>query len=184
MTPTEELKKDHEAILAMLAILEGVCARLESRRQVNSVHLEQIVEFITVFADRCHHGKEEDLLFPAMEAAGLPRDGGPTAVMRREHDEGRGYVRELTGAVGQYNNGNAAASARLMTNARNYIALLEQHIQKENEVLFPMADAHMTEEQQRELSAGFERIARERVGAGKHEEFHQLLQNLRKMYCP
>lgn len=182
MTPTEELKKEHEAIRAMLGILERVCAKLESGGQVNPVHLEQIVEFLKVFADKCHHGKEEDLLFPAMEAAGLPRQGGPTGVMLREHEEGRGYVRALTEAVAQYKGGSLAASARIIQSARNYIALLDQHIHKENEVLFPMADVHLSEEQQRQLSAGFERIETERVGAGKHEEFHQLLHNLKGVY--
>lgn len=182
MTPTEELKKEHVAIRTMLGILERVCAKLESGEHVNPVHLEQIVDFIKIFADKCHHGKEEDLLFPAMESAGFPRQGGPTGVMLKEHDEGRGYVRELTEAVAQYKEGNLAASARILLSARSYIALLDQHIEKENEVLFPMADTHLSEEKQRELSAGFERIETERVGAGKHEEFHQLLHNLKGIY--
>lgn len=182
MTPTEELKKEHEAIRTMLGILEGVSAALDSGGEVNSAHLEQMVEFIKVFADKCHHGKEEDLLFPAMEAAGFPRQGGPTGVMLQEHDEGRGYVRELSEAVAQYKRGNLAASNRIIQNARKYIALLDQHIEKENEILFPMADMHLSEEKQRELSAGFEKIETERVGAGKHEEFHQMLHNLKGIY--
>lgn len=188
MTPTEELKKEHEAIRTMLGILERVCTKLESGAQANlhevvdPVHLEQIVEFIRVFADKCHHGKEEDLLFPAMEAAGFPRHGGPTGVMLKEHDEGRGYVRALSEAVSQFKAGDLAASVRIIQSARNYIALLDQHIEKENNVLFPMADMHLSEEKQRELSAGFERIETERVGAVKHEEFHQLLHNLKGIY--
>jgi len=182
MTPTMQLKKEHDAIQQMLGILERVCRKLESGEQVNPVHLEQMIEFIRVFADKCHHGKEEDLLFPAMEAAGFPREGGPTGVMFREHDEGRSYVRALSEAVSQYKGGNLAASSRIVQSARSYIALLTQHIDKENNILFPMADMHISEEQQRELLVGFERIETERLGAGKHGEFHQLLHNLKGTY--
>jgi len=63
MTPTEQLKEEHEAIKLMLRILDKVCDKLESGEEVNPEHLDQILEFIKVFADKCHHGKEEDLLF-------------------------------------------------------------------------------------------------------------------------
>jgi len=182
MTPTMQLKKEHDAIQQMLGILERVCRKLESGEQVNPVHLEQMIEFIRVFADKRHHGKEEDLLFPAMEASGFPREGGPTGVMFREHDEGRSYVRALSEAVSQYKGGNLAASPHIVRSARSYIALLTQHIDKENNILFPMADMHLSEEKQRELLVEFDRVETEKIGVGKHEEFHQLLHNLKGMY--
>jgi hypothetical protein len=67
MTPTDQLKEEHEGILLMLRILEKVSAKLKSGEKVDPDHLERIVEFFRVFADKCHHGKEEDLLFPEME---------------------------------------------------------------------------------------------------------------------
>ena len=74
----------------MLKILDKVCARLESKEKVDPEHLEPIVEFFRVFADKCHHGKEEDLLFPEMEKAGVPKEMGPIGVMLAEHQQGRG----------------------------------------------------------------------------------------------
>jgi hemerythrin-like domain-containing protein len=70
--PTEELKKEHEAIKLMIRIMGSVSDRLESGKKVDPKHLDSILEFIKVFADKCHHAKEEDLLFPAMEKAGIP----------------------------------------------------------------------------------------------------------------
>ncbi|MGQ9493468.1 MAG: hemerythrin domain-containing protein [Anaerolineae bacterium] len=95
MRATEQLMEEHRAIETVLNILENVCQRLETGKAVDAEHLEHILEFIRIFADRCHHGKEEDLLFPAMEKAGIPREGGPIGVMLIEHVQGRNYVRGM-----------------------------------------------------------------------------------------
>ena len=145
-------------------------------------HLERIVEFIRVFADKCHHGKEEELLFSAMEEAGIPKEGGPIGVMLTEHDVGRGYVRGMSEAVAKYKAGDHQASSAIVGNARNYIALLTQHIDKEDNVLYPMADMHLSVEKQEELLKEFERVEHERIGVGKHEEYHKLLDHLTQVY--
>jgi len=182
MKPTEQLKEEHKAIKLMLEILNKVCERLESGKAVNPEHLEKIVEFIRVFADRCHHGKEEDLLFPAMEEAGIPRQGGPIGVMLLEHNMGRDYVKRLSDAVNKYKTGDRTISDKIVENARNYIALLTPHINKEDNILYLMADMRVPKEKQDELLAEFEKVETERMGPGKHEEFHRLLHNLKEIY--
>ena len=182
MKPTEVLTTEHDAIKRMLQILGCVCDHLEAGEEVDSQHLEQIVEFIRVFTDRCHHGKEEDLLFPAMEAAGVPNEGGPIGVMLREHDLGRTHVKGMSEAVAQYKAGVHNVTSAIVQNARNYIALLDQHIVKENDILYPIANMHLSPKEQASLLEGFERVERERIGPGKHEEFHQLLEHLESIY--
>lgn len=182
MRPTEQLKEEHEAIKSMLQILERVCQRLESEGEVDLDHLDQIIEFIQVFADKCHHGKEEGILFVAMEEAGIPKEGGPIGVMLLEHGMGRGYVKGMREAMAKYRAGDHQASSRIVENGRNYIVLLTQHIAKEDNILYPMAEMHLSEEKQEELLEGFESIEQERVGAGKHEEFHRLLDRLKEVY--
>jgi hemerythrin-like domain-containing protein len=78
--------------------------------------------------------------------------------------------------------GDRKASSAIVENARNYIALLTQHIDKEDHILYPMADVHLSEERQKGLVEEFERVEREEIGVGKHEEFHQLLEHLREVY--
>ena len=92
MKPTDQLKDEHKGISLMLQILGKVCEQIEAGIQISTEHLEKIVDFFKVFVDTCHHGKEEDLLFPAMEEAGIPREGGPIGVLLSEHEQGRGYV--------------------------------------------------------------------------------------------
>lgn len=182
MTPTEQLKEEHQGIQLMLSILEKVCQRLESGERVDTGHLEKILEFIRVFADQCHHGKEEDLLFPEMEKAGIPKEQGPIGVMLVEHGKGRDYVRGMNEAMPGYKRNEANASSRFVENARNYIALLSQHIDKENNVLFPLGDRALSDGQKKKLVEDFEKLEHERIGEGKHEEFHELLRHLKDVY--
>jgi len=182
MTPTDQLKEEHQGILLMLSILEKVSAKLDSKEKVDPDHLDRIVEFIRVFADQCHHGKEEDLLFPELEKAGIPKERGPIGVMLMEHDQGRACVRGMAEAIAGFKKGDPQASADFVKNARNYLALLTQHIQKENNVLFPMGDRVLSPDKQQELLEAFEQLEKERIGVGKHEEFHELLHRLKKAY--
>jgi hemerythrin-like domain-containing protein len=182
MKATEQLRNEHEGIKLMMHILGKLSGKLEAGEEVDPEHLEKIIEFFRVFADKCHHGKEEDLLFPALEAAGIPREGGPIGAMLLEHDKGRGYIKGMAGAVAKYKGGDPKAAPVIASNARNYIALLTEHIEKENTVLFPMADSHISAEKQESMFEEFEKIEVEKIGVGKHEEFHQLLDNLSAIY--
>jgi hemerythrin-like domain-containing protein len=182
MTPTDQLKEEHQGILLMLNILEKVCVKLESKEKVDPEHLDRIVEFFRIFADKCHHGKEEDLLFPEMEKAGIPKDRGPIGVMLIEHDQGRAHVRGMGEASTRYKKGDPRASAEFAQNARDYIALLTQHINKENNILFPMGERAISPDKQQGLLEAFEKLERDKIGEGTHEEFHKLLQELKEIY--
>jgi hemerythrin-like domain-containing protein len=182
MTPTEILMKEHDAILIMLEILENVSKRLENKEPVRPEHLSQIVEFIQVFADKCHHGKEENLLFKSLVKAGIPEEGGPIAVMRSEHEMGRDFVRKMDAAARAFAKGDQSMVAQFVQNARGYISLLSQHIQKENHVLFPMADKVIPQEEQKRLVSDFDKVETEVMGKGTHERFHELLKKLKSAY--
>ena len=182
MKPTEDLKKEHEAIKIMLRILGEVSKRLDAGEKVNAEHLDSILEFIQVFADKCHHGKEEGLLFPAMEKAGIPRERGPIGVMLNEHKEGRDFVKGMKEAVAKYKKGERTAGGQIAENARNYAGLLSKHIEKEDKILYPMADGRLSAAARMDLEKGFEKIEKDVIGPGRHEEFHGLLHRLKDEY--
>jgi hemerythrin-like domain-containing protein len=182
MKPTQELSAEHQAILLMIRILEKMSDRLEEGGTIDLGHLEKAVDFIKVFADKCHHGKEEDLLFPAMERAGIPRTGGPLGVMLHEHVEGRGYVKAMTDALAGVRKGDLKARAEFARNARSYGALLSQHIFKEDNILYPMADGRLSAAQQDELETCFAEVEEKVIGHGRHEAYHRLLEELEAEY--
>jgi hemerythrin-like domain-containing protein len=181
-TPTDVLKDEHSGIQVMLSILEKVSDRLEAGGEVDPRHLEEILEFLQVFVDTCHHAKEEEYLFPEMARAGIPWDGGPIAVMLADHKEGRRYVRGMGAAAASLGRGDAGAASRFAENAREYVALLRAHIEKEDTILYPIADARISEGRQRALLETFERVEEERIGHGRHEAFHRMIDRLRDIY--
>lgn len=181
MKATQHLKDEHEGVKVMLGILEKVCKQLEKTGTLNKEHFERILGFLKIFVDRCHHGKEEELLFPALEAAGVPKDG-PIRVMLQEHELGRKYIRAMSDSFAGFTIGDKSASQNIVQNAQDYITLLRDHIEKENNILFAMGDRLLSKKTQDELFEGFEKIEEERIGISKHEEFHHLLEKLSGIY--
>ncbi|MCF8078748.1 MAG: hemerythrin domain-containing protein [Desulfobacterales bacterium] len=182
MKATRELKNEHRGIEQMLQVLDAISAKLRLGEPLPAEHMDGIMEFLTVFVDTCHHGKEEEFLFPALEAAGVPREGGPIGVMLSEHEQGRQLVARLKEWVAGYRSGDQQAAAGFQRVAREYVDLLNQHIAKEDTVLFPLADERLAAEQDAVLFEAFEQLERERIGAGKHEAFHALLDQLQGIY--
>ena len=182
MRPTAELSHEHQAILMMIRILGRMSDRLDAGVPVDPADLEASVDFIRVFADKCHHAKEEGHLFPEMEKAGIPRERGPIGVMLADHAEGRKHVAAMAGAIPGIREGSGESGAAFAAAARAYGELLTGHIFKEDHVLYPMADAWLTPDQQESLENCFADVEKTIVGEGKHEEYHRLLERLETAY--
>jgi hemerythrin-like domain-containing protein len=183
MQPIKDLKMEHDAVRMTLRILDKICQRIEKSGEIMDLQqLDQLLGFFKVFVDKCHHGKEEDLLFPALENVGVSREGGPIEVLLHEHQQGRDHVQAMNAALSQYREGNRKAAAEFVKTARGYISLLDQHIDKENGVLFPLAEKHLSQHEQEILWEGFEMIETQKIGAGKHDEFHKMLDKLESVY--
>lgn len=166
----------------MLRVLQTVAEKFRRGESVNAEHLDGILEFLSIFVDKCHHGKEEEFLFPALEIAGIPREGGPIGVMLSEHEQSRKLVANLKETMTIYKSGGNANASRAGLIIDEYVTLLTQHIVKENTVLFPMADAKLDSKKDAELFEAFEQLELERIGVGKHDEFHALLDELKNTY--
>jgi len=182
MKVIQQLKDEHEGIKIMLSIMEKISNDLEKGKDLNIEHYAKIIEFIKGFADKCHHGKEEDILFPAMVNHGIPKEDSPIAVMLKEHQLGRGYIKSLSSAFDEYKDGNKLAINNIISSSMNYVELLKNHIEKENNVLFMLADKVLNEAEQDEIFDAFEKLEVEKIGIGKHEEYHHLLKELKTIY--
>jgi hemerythrin-like domain-containing protein len=183
MQPIKALKMEHDAVQMTLRILDKICQRIEKSGEIiDFQHLDQLLEFFKVFVDKCHHGKEEELLFPALENVGVSNRGGPIGVLLHEHQQGREYVQAMNTALAQYVKGDRTAVNEFVKTAKGYINLLNQHIDKENGVLFPLAEKHLSEQLHEKLWDGFELIETQKIGVGKHDEFHKMLDELESVY--
>ena len=181
MRATDVLKSEHKGIELMLRVLRAVSDKLSRAERIPAEHLDEIMEFLSVFVDKCHHGKEEEFLFPALEAEGMRHEGGPIGVLRSEHELGRKLVVKLKHAATEYYAGGKSA-AGLRSVIREYVILLTEHIKKESGVVFAMADVKLNSSQDETLLTSFEQLERDRIGPGKHEEFHALLNRLEHEY--
>ncbi len=133
------MMQEHELIVEVLAALQAMAEKLAAGKEVARQDVADFGRFFRDFADKCHHGKEEDRLFVKMVEAGFPKDGGPIAVMLAEHDAGRQEVRGLL-AIGSGSGPlSEAERARAIECAGQLVPLLYAHIQKENNILYPMA---------------------------------------------
>jgi hemerythrin-like domain-containing protein len=181
MRATEILTQEHRVIEQVLSCLEKMIACDASLTDFDWPTAERILDFLKNFADRCHHGKEEEKLFPAMEARGFSPTAGPTAVMRAEHDQGRQLMAAMSAAVHRGERGDSTALARFERVARDYIKFLRAHIQKEDSCLFPMAknilgdfdDELLRQFDAAEQAPGFE---------GEHEKYLALAEELAERF--
>lgn len=182
MKPTEVLKEEHDGIKIMLSILEAICKKVHGDEHVEPAHLSEIVDFFRNFADRCHHGKEEDLLFTELEKYELGEAKTLVKELLKEHEEGRELVKRIDSEVMSYKGAGGQKPVGLVRASMKYIEFLREHIRKEDEDLWPVVDKKLGEGEQKRLVEAFDRFEVEKIGAGKHEEYHELIHALEKVY--
>ncbi len=182
MKAIERLKEEHENIRLMLNILNKICDKLQYRRELNQEHFSKIVEFLEVFVEKCHHGKEENFLLPVMLEIGVPQDKGPIAFILMEHKGLRRYFKDISVAFTRLQNGDSKASEQIAENLKKYIMLLGQHIEKENNIFFSLVDKLLPESKQKDLAEDFEIFEMECFSTEKHEEFCMLPHHLSEIY--
>jgi len=143
-TATALLREEHQRILRVADVLETLLQLADSGETPDYDGLASCVAFIRLFADAVHHGKEEDLLFPQLEARGVPRHAGPIAVMLQEHEIGRAFARKMSESLPGMREGDDDAWRAFRTAGYGFIELIRNHILKEDNVLFNMADQLVT----------------------------------------
>jgi hemerythrin-like domain-containing protein len=170
----ETLMHEHRVIEQVLGGLEQLARSAADREPVERSTVRDFAQFFSGFADRCHHGKEEERLFVAMVDAGFPREQGPIGVMRYEHEEGRAHVRALR-AIGDGEGALSAAEIQaFVAHASTYVDLLRAHIMKEDTILFPMAERSLPQATLEQVGRDFDLFEREVMGEGEHERLHAL----------
>jgi len=172
------LINEHRVIEQVLAVLEHTTAAAQQGAEVDRSRIAEIGEFFAGFADRCHHAKEEDLLFAAMVEAGMPREQGPIAVMLADHTEGRtlvGRLRAIGAGAGPL---SAAERASVGADGAAYVELLGQHILKEDRILYPMALRTVNAEALDRVAQAYEQHELSVMGRGEHERLLALAERL------
>ncbi len=172
-----DLMNEHEAILSAIQVMVSMVDTMETTMSADTKDINDFIGFLKEFADKCHHGKEEGFLFPAMIKAGVPDKGGPIGVLLAEHAQGRKLIQKMEESIS-----TNVDQMKLAQAEKEYADLLRNHIQKENRGLFPMAEKVLTETQLEKLYEGFEEHEEKVIGQGRHEELHAMLKSLQEKY--
>jgi hemerythrin-like domain-containing protein len=169
------LMVEHRLVERMIDVLQRA---LEHARQIQSIDpylVDAAVDFIRVYADRTHHGKEEDIMFRELEQKALsPADRQVMAELIEEHIFGRTTTRALVEANTRYRHGDRIALADVILHLERLVAFYPQHIQKEDRVFFPAAQAYLSENEDQAMIAAFWEFDRKMI----HEKYKALVEGL------
>ena len=174
---TAVLRQEHEAIVLALRILAEIDRHAIAHDQVHLADLRALVDFLSEFADTCHHGKEERLLFAQLTQTDEAQTRSVVERLLMEHEQGRHLIARMRRHLHAPFKPEAFHEA-----ARAYTRLLLEHIDKENTVLLPMADRLLSTAQLVALSYAFERFELQVMGPQRHQALHGLLHQLQTRY--
>jgi hemerythrin-like domain-containing protein len=178
MTPTDILKHEHKILIMILEAAEQEARGLQAGRSADREKIGRMVEFFRHFVDRCHHVKEERHLFPKMKERSPVATTGPIELLLEEHREGRRLVSAIADGQAAIDTGDSHAAARLLEDLVAYVDLMRAHTDKEDNILFPLADRILRPADQEALATAFDRIESEELGEGVHERYHQMAHEL------
>ena len=164
---------EHRLIERMLSVIKGVLAEIETKNRVDSVFVDIAVDFIRVYADRTHHGKEEEIFF--RELNDKPLTSEHREIMKElieEHVFGRRTTKALVEANTRYRNGDETALADIAANFKTLTEFYPKHIEKEDKIFFPSTRTYFTEEEDQAMLAEFWEFDRKMI----HEKYKTLVE--------
>ena len=175
---TKNLENDHVYILRLIDVMEHIT----HTDKPNISHLENIVDIIKNYADGTHHAKEENLFFPFLAERGFSTTQGPIGVMLHEHVIGRNYVKGISDNINLYKNGDNAALNEIYINMKGYVDLLRNHISKENNILFRMADNVLSESDHKLLLDRFDEAEKNHESPELSDDYIRKIQDMVSYY--
>jgi hemerythrin-like domain-containing protein len=175
---TQTLVDEHKLIKRMIDILENAVNKLKINKEISPEIFKQATEFIRNFADKFHHAKEEEILFKEMIKKGMPEKESPIDVMLIEHEQGREFVKGMIKATEELEKGNKQAIPDIIKNAEGYIELLREHIEKEDEILYPLAEKTFDSKEKEEISHEFKQAEIEKGGEKTLKRYEDMVGSL------
>ena len=151
-TALKILSDEHKNILKVIDSMLKECDSLKSGKEINSKFFKSAIKFVREYADKFHHLKEEDILFVEMCKDPTQMHCNPTEQMLFEHEMGRNFIKELEKGVEEKN------KDKIIENARGYSSLLQEHISKEDNILYPLANQALNQATKKEMLEKFKQI--------------------------
>ena len=166
---------EHRLIERMINQIQNVLKKIDANNEVDPLFIDTAVDFIRTYADRTHHGKEEDILF--RDLSKRPLSSEDQRVMKElieEHVFGRQTTKALVEANTRYRNGDTSALADITNKLQTLAEFYPKHIEKEDKVFFPASRAYFTDEEDQAMLAEFWEFDRKMI----HEKYKSVVEGL------
>ena len=166
---------EHRLIERMITLIKQKLNRIETTNQIDPLFIDTVVDFIRIYADRTHHGKEEDILFRELSNKQmLDQDMQIMDELVDEHVLGRKTAKELVEANAQYRMGEKSALAVIVSKLKKLVDFYPKHIEKEDKIFFPAYMKYLSDEEDQLMLKEFYEFDREMI----HEKYKLVLQKL------
>ncbi len=195
---TKELVDEHKLIKKMISVLENAVKRFKENNDLDILIFEKAIDFIPNYADKFHHAKEEDILFKEMLNKNMPKEDGPIQAMLIEHEQGRDFVKGMKKSIDELNKSKDnkkkeeknrkdedkikqdEIKQNLIKNAKGYIELLKEHIDKEDNILYPLAEKIFNDDEKQKQLTAFDKANKNKGGKNTVEKYEKIVKDLEK----
>jgi hemerythrin-like domain-containing protein len=166
MRPEDNLREDHGRIMKLLVSWQKMLGKLDHPDRELLEDFEKCIDWVEVFVDRCHHGKEDEILFPAMASSENPKVTGLIKDLHSEHQTGRSVLESIKLEFKTFSQTNGLP-ANLIQLCQGYIDLFRKHIRRENAQLLPLLKKSIPTEAQKQIAEQFEEYEQRTIGHKK-----------------
>lgn len=166
---------EHRLIERMIRQIQKVLKQIDATNEVDPLFIDKAVDFIRTYADRTHHGKEEDILFRDLQKKELSNDD--RRVMNElveEHVFGRHTTKNLVEANNRYRSGDKSALTAIEDHLRTLVDFYPKHIEKEDKVFFPASRAYFTDQEDQAMLDEFWEFDKKMI----HEKYKSVVEAL------
>jgi len=182
MTPTENLINEHKKINELLDIMSKIALKIKSKDVFYPNDVEEVVKYLINIIENSHHGKEDDVFYPELISSGIPKETAPLSIINYEHLISVNYLKDISSCVVNCKIGNDFSGELLADSLTNYVIAIKNHIQREEEIVFPIANEVFSIEKQNEILQRFEVIEQKYISNSFNDQFDELLNKFKNKY--
>ena len=168
---------EHRLIERMISVIKDALLQIEVTHRTDPVFIDIAVDFIRIYADRTHHGKEEDILFRELSKRSVSaEDKNVMEELIEEHIFGRQTTKALVEANTRYRNGDESALADISSKLQTLVEFYPKHIEKEDKIFFPASRVYFTDQEDQAMLVEFWEFDRKMI----HEKYKSVVEGLEK----
>jgi len=182
MNPKDALREEHGETMKMLLVLQKFSTKLVDLEEGEAIDLEALIEFFEIYVDRCHHGKEEQFLFPALSRARSAEIDSLISSLMDDHRQARMDMEQMKSAAGALHSRTGAGRKAFSEGAGRFVELVRKHIRKENSALLPLIEESLSETDRLQLAEQFHELEKATLGSSRLETLLAGVRELSRKY--